>query len=368
MLNQKLAHNLIHQSVRLLPGEKILIEVSDDGKELVEHLIEEAYLAGGIPHVIVKNAALQRQLLLGATQEQMERMGRMEALLMSEMDAYIGLRGAHNLLESADVPAEKQALQQLYWSKPVHMEIRLSKTKWCVMRYPSSALAQAAGMSTREYREFYYRVCTLDYGKMAQAVLPLKELMEKTDRVHIVGPGTDLTFSIKGIPAVPCCGEMNIPDGEIYTAPVKDSVEGYVTYSIPSVYQGVRHQNVRLEFSKGKIVTTSGSHPELLEKIFNTDEGARYIGEFALGFNPWVTRATDDILFDEKMVGSFHFTPGNAYEDADNSNRSAVHWDLVNVQTPEFGGGEIYFDDVLIRKDGRFVLPELAGLNAENLK
>ena len=192
--------------------------------------------------------------------------------------------------------------------------------------------------------------------------------MEKTDKVHIVGPGTDLTFSIKGIPAVPCCGEMNIPDGEIYTAPIKDSVEGYVTYSIPSVYQGVRHQNVRLEFSKGKIISTSGSHPELLEKIFNTDEGARYVGEFALGFNPWVTRATDDILFDEKMVGSFHFTPGNAYEDADNSNRSAVHWDLVNVQTPEFGGGEIYFDDILIRKDGQFVLPELAELNPENLK
>ena len=366
--NQKLAYNLIHHSIKLQAGEKILIELSDEGAELAEYLVETVYQVGGIPHVILKNAALQRQLLLGATEEQMARMGRMEALLMSEMDAYIGYRGPHNLLESVDVPAEKQALQQLHWSKPVHLDIRVPKTRWCVLRYPSSALAQAAQMSSRAYKDFFYQVCLLDYNKMAEAVKPLKALMEKTDRVHIKGLGTDLRFSIKGIPAIPCCGDMNIPDGEIYTAPIKDSVEGYITYGIPSIYQSVRHQNVRLEFEKGKIVRTSGSHPKLLEDIFDTDEGARYIGEFALGFNPWVTRATDDILFDEKMVGSFHFTPGNAYEDADNGNRSAIHWDLVNPQTPEFGGGEIYFDDLLIRKDGLFVLPELAGLNPENLK
>lgn len=366
--NQQLAYNLINYSVKLQAGEKILIEVSDSGRELAEYLVEEVYKVGGVPHVIVKDAAIQRQLLLGATEEQMSRMGRMESMLMSEMDAYIGYRGAANLLENIDVPAEKQALQQLYWSKPVHMEIRVPKTRWCVLRYPSPALAQAAQMSTRGYQDFFYRVCTLDYGKMAEAVKPLKELMERTDKVHITGPGTDLRFSIKGIPAVPCCGEMNIPDGEIYTAPVKDSVEGHITYSIPSIYQSVRHQNVRLEFEKGKIVKSDGSHPELLEKIFNTDEGARYIGEFAIGFNPWVTQCTDDILFDEKMVGSIHFTPGNAYDDADNGNRSAVHWDLVNAQSPEFGGGDIYFDHVLIRKDGRFVLPELECLNPENLK
>ena len=367
-LNQQLAHNLINYSLKLKADEKLLIEVSDEGRELAEYLVEETYKVGATPHVIVKDSTIQRQILLGATQEQMERMGRMESLLMAEMDAYIGFRGPYNLLENIDVPAEKQALQQLYWSKPVHMDIRVPKTRWCVLRYPSPALAQAAQMSSRAYKDFFYQVCTLDYEKMAQAVEPLKELMEKTDQVHIVGPGTDLRFSIKGIPAVPCCGDMNIPDGEIYTAPVKDSIEGYITYSIPSIYQSIRHQNVRLEFEKGKIVRSDGSHPEILEKILNTDDGARYIGEFALGFNPYVTRPTDDILFDEKMVGSFHFTPGNAYDDADNSNRSAVHWDLVNPQTPEFGGGEIYFDGVLIRKDGRFVLPELEKLNPEFLK
>lgn len=366
--DQQLAYNLIHSSIKLQKGENILIEISDEGKHLAEYLIEEVYKAGGTPHLILKNAALQRQLLLGATQEQMERMGRMESLLMSEMDAYIGYRGPENLLENIDVPAEKQALQQLYWSKPVHMEIRVPKTRWCVLRYPSPALAQAAQMSTRAYRDFFYRVCTLDYNKMAAAVVPLKELMERTDKVRITGPGTDLSFSIKNIAAIPCCGEMNIPDGEIYTAPVKDSVEGVITYSIPSIYQSVRHQSVRLEFQKGKIITATSDHPELINQIFDTDEGARYIGEFALGFNPWVIRPTDDILFDEKMVGSFHFTPGNAYEDADNGNRSAIHWDLVNPQTPEFGGGEIYFDGELIRKDGLFILQELQGLNPENLK
>ena len=214
---------------------------------------------------------------------------------------------------------------------------------------------------------FYFNVCNLDYGKMDKAMDPLKALMERTDKVRIVAKDTDLTFSIKGIPAVKCAGNMNIPDGEIYTAPVRDSINGRITYNIPSIENGYKYENVSLLFKNGKIIEATANNTEGVNAIFDTDEGARYVGEFAIGVNPYVTKGMGDILFDEKISGSIHFTPGNCYEDAPNGNKSAIHWDLVLVQTPEYGGGEIWFDDVLIRKDGRFVLPELECLNPENL-
>jgi len=203
---------------------------------------------------------------------------------------------------------------------------------------------------------------------MDDAMTPLVTLMEKTDRVRIIGPGTDLTFSIKNIPAIKCSGLRNIPDGEVYTAPVKTSINGSLTYNTPAVYQGVTYENIHLEFSQGKIVKATANQTEKINKVLDTDEGARYIGEFAIGLNPHISIPMKDTLFDEKIKGSFHFTPGNAYDHAFNGNKSAIHWDLVCIQTPEYGGGEIWFDDVLIRKDGIFVIPELQGLNPENLR
>ena len=184
------------------------------------------------------------------------------------------------------------------------------------------------------------------------------------DKVHIIGPGTDLTFSIKGMPAIPCAGEMNIPDGEVFTAPILDSVNGTIHYTAPTVYQGIPFDGIRLTFENGKIVEAHcNGKDEELNKILDTDAGARFIGEFALGVNPYILKPMYDILFDEKIAGSFHFTPGQAYENCDNTNRSQVHWDMVCIQRPEYGGGEIWFDDELIRKDGIFTDPELAILN-----
>jgi aminopeptidase len=224
-------------------------------------------------------------------------------------------------------------------------------------------------MSTGAFEDFYFDVCTLDYARMSEAMDPLKALMDRTDRVHIKGPGdTDLRFRIGGIDAVKCDGEYNIPDGEIYTAPVKDSVEGVIAYNTPTHYQGTTFTDVRLTFRGGKIVEATSSDPERINQILDTDDGARFVGEFAIGCNPYITWVMKDTLFDEKIAGSFHFTPGAAYDDCDNGNRSAVHWDMVVIQTDEYGGGEIWFDDVLIRKDGLFVLPELEGLNPDELK
>mgnify|MGYP001319007207 CR=1 FL=1 len=364
----QLAKNLIHYSVRLQPGEKVLIENFGLQRELVNALIQEAYRAGAYPFVLLKDYQVDRALLMEAKEEQLELLASFEATVMREMDAYIGLRAGDNIAELSDVPSEKLALHsKTVWTK-VHREIRVPKTKWVVLRYPSPSMAQLANMSTEAFEDFYFNVCNLDYSKMDQAMDALVALMNKTDRVRIVGPGTDLTFSIKGIPAVKCAGHYNIPDGEVYTAPVRDSVNGTISYNTPSPYQGYTFENIRFTFKDGKIIEAKANDTERINRILDTDEGARYIGEFAIGVNPYIKHPMKDILFDEKIDGSFHFTPGQCYEETANGNDSAIHWDIVCIQRPEYGGGEIYFDDVLIRKDGRFVIPELEKLNPEYLK
>lgn len=362
-----LAHNLINYSTTLKKDEKILIEVFDAAEDLVTELISAVYAVGAIPFLELKNNRLQRSLLQGASRAQMELAAKFESSRMLAMDAYLGIRASSNVSEMSDVPPEQMALYQTYWSKPVHTDIRVPTTKWCVLRYPNPSMAQLANMSTEAFTDFYFKVCNLDYAKMAEAMQPLIKLMENTDKVTIKGPGTDLSFSIKGLNAVECAGRRNIPDGEIYTAPVKNSVNGVLTYNTPAVYQGITYENIRLEFQEGKIINATANETEKLNKILDTDEGARYIGEFALGVNPYIEKPMKDTLFDEKIKGSFHFTPGSAYDTAFNGNKSAIHWDLVSIQNPEYGGGEILFDNRLIRKDGLFTLPELFCLNPENL-
>lgn len=365
---ETLAKNLINYSVRLQKGEKVLIENFGLERDLVTALVKEAYTAGGFPFVLLKDHQVDRALLLGAQEEQFSMMADFEANVMSQMDAYIGLRSGNNINEHSDVPDEKMKIHGATVSKKVHREIRVPKTKWVVLRYPTSSMAQLAKMSTEAFEDFYFDVCNLDYGKMDRAMDNLEALMNKTDKVRLTGPGTDLTFSIKDIPAIKCSGQMNIPDGEVYTAPVRDSVNGMISYNTSSPYNGFTFENVKLTFKDGKIVEATANDTERINKIFDTDEGARYVGEFAIGVNPYILHPMQDILFDEKIDGSFHFTPGQCYDEAYNGNHSNIHWDLVNIQRPDYGGGEIYFDDVLIRKDGRFVIPELEALNPENLK
>lgn len=365
---ETLARNLINYSVRLQKGEKVLIENFGLQRELVTALVNEAYKAGGYPFVLLKDHQVDRALLLGAQEEQFDMIADFEANVMSKMDAYIGLRSGNNISELADVPDDKMKIEGSTVGKKVHREIRVPKTKWVVLRYPTSSMAQLAKMSTEAFEDFYFNVCNLDYGKMSKAMDALVELMDKTDKVRLTGEGTDLTFSIKDIKAIKCAGEMNIPDGEVYTAPVRDSVNGTLSYNTPSPYQGFTFDNVKLTFKDGKIIEATANNTERINKILDTDEGARYIGEFAIGVNPYIQHPMQDILFDEKIDGSFHFTPGQCYDDAYNGNKSNIHWDMVMIQRPEYGGGEIYFDDVLIRKDGLFVIPELEGLNPNNLK
>jgi aminopeptidase len=364
---KKLADLLIGYSCKVQPGERVLVDAFEIPAEMVCVMIDRIVEAGGIPFVQLHQTRVSRALYKNASVEQMQILAKRDLEFMKDMQCYIGLRGSHNTTETSDVPDEKFQLIQENWQRPVSDQ-RVNYTKWCVLRWPTPSMAQMAGMSTEAFEDFYFDVCTLDYAKMARAEEPLKERMMRTDMVHIKGPlDTDLTFSIKGIAAIPCVGDRNIPDGELFTAPVKDSVNGVIHYNTGTIYQGKPFDDIRLTFKDGKVVEATSSDTKSLNEILDSDAGARYVGEFSLGFNPYIKRAMRDILFDEKIAGSIHFTPGQAYEEADNGNRSSVHWDMVMIQTPEFGGGEIWFDDELIRKDGLFVPDYLKGLNPENL-
>ncbi|MGE7274611.1 aminopeptidase [Brevibacillus panacihumi] len=362
----KLAENLLSHSVRLQEKESLLIEVRGEGHALAKELVKQAYAKGAYPFVRILDPSIQRELMMGTGKERAEHLVKWEEPMFKDLDTYIVINGPVNDSEMADVPVERRREHQ-----KVMQELNdylINNCRWTLLNYPTAAMAQSANMSSEAFEDFYFDVCSVDYKNMHEAFLPLKALMDRTDRVRLVGQGTDLSFSIKDIPNVICSGLRNIPDGEIFTAPVRDSVNGTITFNTATSYLGTKFENVRLTFADGKIIEATANNTTKLNEILDSDEGARYIGEFAIGVHPYILHPMNDILFDEKIAGSFHFTPGRAYDNADNGNRSQIHWDMVNIQRPEYGGGEIWFDDVLIRKDGLFVLPELQGLNPENLK
>ena len=360
-----LARVLTAHSTKLKAGERVLIDVADTPEEFVIALIRAARTAKAEPYVVMHSGRISRELALGVTGPQAETMAAIDLARLKKMQAYIAVRGSQNISEMADVPQSQMALLSAKL-RPA-LDYRINKTRWVVLRWPTPSMAQQAQMSTEAFNEFFFRVCTLDYAAMIPGMKALKTLMDKTDRVEITGPGTDLRFSIKGIGSVICGGEHNIPDGEVFSCPVKDSVEGYVTFNAPTLNRGIAFDQVRLEFSKGKIIKATANHTKALNEILDTDAGARFIGEFSLGFNPHILHPMRDILFDEKIAGSLHFTPGQAYEVAGNGNKSAIHWDMVCIQRKDYGGGEVWFDGKLIRKDGLFIPPALQALNPDRL-
>jgi aminopeptidase len=366
---EALAGLLVNHSMRVAPGDKVLIEAFDIPTDFTAELVGQVAAAGGLPLVSTYHQPVLRALYQAATEEQMRLIGQVERQRMEGVQCYCGVRGSNNIAEMSDVPKEKMTLYEKLWWTPVHQDVRIRKTRWVVLRWPTPSMAQSAQMSTEAFEDFYFRVCAgVDYEKMAAAMRPLHALMDKTDRVLIRGPGTDLSFSKKGIPTIPCQGDRNIPDGEIFTCPVRDSINGCIQYNCDTLYRGVVFSNVRLEFKNGRIVqAAAGAQTSKLNEILDADEGARHIGEWSIALNPHILKPMNDILFDEKIAGSFHLTPGQAYETADNGNRSQIHWDMVCIQRPDYGGGEIWFDGKLIRKDGLFILPELADLNPDRL-
>jgi len=365
--SEKLARLIVDHSTRLQTGEAILIESFDVRHGLVIDLIEAAQRAGGIPLVSLRDQQVIRQMVEHGTEAQFALQADIELYQMKKVQAYVGLRGADNASELSGVDPKQMSLYTQTVSSPVHMDQRVNHTRWVVLRYPTSSMAQLAQVGTRDFAAFFYRVCTLDYPRMEVATHPLVERMQATDQVRLKGPGTDLTFSIKDVGVVPCFGRRNLPDGECFTAPVRDSVNGTIAFNTPSLYLGTSFRDIRFTFEGGRIVKAEGEPAAHLAHVLDTDEGARHVGEFSLGFNPFIEQPMKDTLFDEKIAGPLHFTPGQAYKEADNGNRSRIHWDLVLIQRPDFGGGEVWMDGECIRRDGRFIVPDLEGLNPERL-
>jgi len=361
-----LAKLLVEYSTQLKKGDRVLIDAIDIPDDFTIELMRAARRAGATPLVEVRHGRITREVLRGTEHKHAALVRDLEMFRMKRVQAYIALRGSANINESSDVPSDRMSLYSRLL-RPV-LNYRVNKTRWVVLRWPTPSMAQAAGMSTEAFENFYFDVCTMNYPRMAKAMAPLERRMKKADRVHIKGPGTDLRFSIKGIGAKMCKGDRNIPDGEVFSCPVKNSVNGHIQFNTPTIYSGTRFDHVRLEFNDGKVVKATANNTKRLNEILDTDAGARYVGEFSLGFNPYIQSPMCDILFDEKIAGSMHFTPGQAYEDCDNGNRSAVHWDMVLIQRPEWGGGEIWFDGELIRKNGRFLPRDLKPLNPERLR
>lgn len=360
-----LANTIVNYSLKLKENDRVQVSFTDDATPLVEELIKESQKVGAVMSLNLYNPRLNARLAEKNTIARLEHLKNIKEFDVNNYEAFIQIRGSFNDYEAKNVPPE---MTKKFGAMTNELDdIRINERRWVLLNYPTYLDAHKAKMTTEDFTKFAFDVMTVDYEKMSQDIKPLKELMERTDKVRIISPGTDITFSIKGMSAIPCCGEMNIPDGEIYTAPIKTSVNGTITYNTPSPYQGNIYNHVSLTFENGKIVkATCDEDDEKLNEIFETDEGAKYVGEFALGFNPKILNPMGDILYDEKILGSLHFTPGSCYSDCDNGNKSSIHWDMVLIQREDFGGGEIYFDDVLIRKDGKFTLPELKQLNYED--
>src|SRR5882724_4907720 len=363
---KQLANLLVGYSTELKKGDRVLLDMIDVPDEFTIELMRATRKAGAMPLVEVRHTRVNREIVRDTNEQHATLVRDLELFRMKKVQAYIAIRGSENANENADVPSERMALYARL-NRPV-LNYRVSKTRWCVLRWPTPSMAQGAGMSTEAFENLYFNVCTMDYRRMARAMVPLQRRMLKADAVHIKSPGTDLSFSIKGIGAKMCKGDRNIPDGEVFSCPTLKSANGTIQFNTPTLYSGTKFENVRLELKDGKIVAATANNTKRLNEILDTDAGSRYIGEFSLGFNPYILNPMCDILFDEKIAGSLHFTPGNAYETCGNGNRSAVHWDMVLIQRPEWGGGEVWFDGELIRKDGRFLPKDLKPLNPEKLK
>ncbi len=362
-MENKLAKIIVDYSLELKENEKVLITTeTDNTSSLVKELIKEINNKNAVVNVKVINPCINSYLQETMQENKVDLIKNQKQFEVDNYDAFIMIRYSTN--DYNGHKANTSVLSKIGESTKEIDKVRINDRKWVLLNYPSILDSHKAKMTNEEFYNYAMNIMTYDYKKMGEDLLPLRKLLDKTKKVKITGPNTNLTFSIEGIPNVICSGINNIPDGEIFTAPIKNSVEGIITFNTPSPYQGYVYNNICLEFKKGKIVkATCASNQDGLNRIFETDEGAKYIGEFSIGVNPLITSPVGDILYDEKITGSLHFTPGRCYDDAFNGNISSVHWDLVLIQTEKFGGGEIYFDDVLIRKNGLFVLDSLKHLN-----
>lgn len=360
--DQNLATLILEHSTHLQKNENVMVQlIGLNGINLLRSLVEQIRDKGAHPFVQIEDTETQKILVQKGDTEFWKNQASVDQLpLMKQMDIFIGIRASENIYENSQASKEANKAYSENFLKPVHFDERVNNTKWCIMRYPSPSFAMNAKLPTREFTKFYYDACLIDYAKLKKAMEPLEARLRKTDVIHLKGEGTDIKFSVKGQNWVPCFGSHNIPDGELFTSPIIDSINGQITYA-PSVYQGKPFEFVKLVVEHGVVVDFDSSNNDALKDILDTDEGARRFGEFSFGTNPIIENPMYDILFDEKIYGSNHLTLGKDYEIAPNGNSSNIHWDLVCI------GANVYLDGELIREGRKFVVDDLKGLNPEEL-
>jgi aminopeptidase len=359
----KLAKIMVHYSLALKPGQQVMIRTHPLAEELTLAVYEEAIQAGA--HVFIQNAVpgVDELFFKQATDAQLDYVSPVRKLLTETFDASLSLWTEHNTRSLSGIDPKRMArvaranapLSKVFGERAASGDLR-----WCLTVFPNQAMAQEADMSLSDYREFVYGAGMLDaddpvayWMKVGQEQQKLVDWLKGRDQVHLKGSNVDLKMSIKDRVFISCDGKVNFPDGEIFTGPVEDSVEGWVRFKYPAIEYGQEVTDIQLWFEKGRVVKESASkNQELLTAQLNTDEGARTLGEFGIGTNYGITRFTKNMLFDEKMGGTIHLACGAGYPESGSKNDSGIHWDMLC----DMNDAEIIVDGDLFYKNGKPVI------------
>jgi len=362
----KHAKVLINYSLQLKLGETVLISTDISCLKLANEVYREALKAGAHPQIKIDSNELQEIFLKNATSKQLSFHHENELTNVKTFDAFITLIGSENTraLTSIDTKRQKLRMQSGKDIADIYQDrMRAKEIRWVGTMYPTSGFAMDANMSLSEFEEFVYDACLLNDDDPISAWEKIEAQQEKIckflntkSRIRFVSDETDISMNIKGRTWVNCCGKVNFPDGEVFTGPVEDSVEGFIKFSYPAIFQGKKIENVRLRFDKGKVVeATADKGEEFLLEILDTDPGARFVGEIAIGTNYGIDRLIKHMLFDEKIGGTIHLALGRSIPGSGGVNSSLIHWDMLCDMRKD---GKIYADDELIYKNGNFIIDQ----------
>lgn len=362
---RKFAQILVDYSTRVKPGDRVAITSTPAAEPLLRYLYEMVLERGGHPHLLLDLPGQDEILFAHASDEQLDFVPALHQLAFEQFDVLIKIRAETNTRVLTNVEPTRAARRQKTLASLIETQMRRGATKelrWMSTQYPTVAYAMEAEMGTEEYRDFFYCACHADqdtidpvayWEGVKQRQQKIIDRIEGHDQVTLCGRNVDLTLSIKDRRFVNACGEHNLPDGEIYTGPVEDSVKGWVRFTFPAVYQGRIVEGIELNFENGKVAKAMArQNQDFLHQMLETDPNARYIGEFAIGTNYGINRFTRSILLDEKIGGSFHMALGAGYPETGSQNRSLIHWDMICDLRQD---SEIRLDGELFYKNGEFV-------------
>lgn len=335
------------------PDERVLIAMGETASYPLVHAVHEAAVkAGALVQVQFLSESLRHSLMRYGAPKQVEWVPEMEAYGMDWADVYFGLRGAYNLHEHSDIPAQVLAASQHAMGEVSRM--RWKKTRWCLVRVPNEAFAHQAETDFETALEMFFNACLIDWPASAERWNRIASHLERGSLVRIVGKETDLRFSVAGRKWQVGSGKVNMPDGEIYTAPVNSTLNGHIYFEFPGSFGGRLMENIRLAWKDGSLVQASSStNQDYLEKILGSDPGASLLGEFGFGVNPAIERFCKDILIDEKLGGTIHIAMGRAYSECAGDNVSAIHWDIVKDLRQE---GVVELDGQPVFQNSGFVI------------